>query len=213
MSQKKITFIGAGNMATAIIRGISRSEKKKDYLLTAYDTILEKAESLKEYGVIAAREVEPAVASADFLFLAVQPQNFAEVLATIKPFVRERTVVVSIAAGITSGYLKSMLFDTCKAVSYTHLVRQLIFDGVTELLSKYDVDGIHIDDYFYPTTDSGFDQTAFQTFAAGKNLSDWRKSNVDETVSGIYYAVKAVKTEVVFGVSAAGKDVYKRQPP
>ena len=83
-------------------------------------------------------------------------------------------------------------------------VRQLIFDGVTELVSKYDVDGIHIDDYFYPTTDSGFDQTAFQTFAAGKNLSDWRKSNVDETVSGIYSAVKAVKPEVVFGVSPAG---------
>ena len=80
----------------------------------------------------------------------------------------------------------------------------MIFDGVTELVSKYDVDGIHIDDYFYPTTDSGFDQTAFQTFAAGKNLSDWRKSNVDETVSGIYSAVKAVKPEVVFGVSPAG---------
>lgn len=83
-------------------------------------------------------------------------------------------------------------------------VRQLIFDGVTELVSRYEIDGIHIDDYFYPTTDSGFDQTAFQTFAAGKNLSDWRKSNVDETVSGIYSAVKAVKQEVVFGVSPAG---------
>ena len=133
MSQKKITFIGAGNMATAIIRGISRSDKKKDYLLTAYDTILEKAESLKEYGVIAAREVEPAVASADFLFLAVKPQNFEEVLTTIKPFVRESTVVVSIAAGITSGYLKSMLFDTCKVVIVMPNTPLLVGYGATAL--------------------------------------------------------------------------------
>lgn len=83
-------------------------------------------------------------------------------------------------------------------------VRQLIFDGVTELISQYEVDGIHIDDYFYPTTEAAFDQMAFQNIAAGQELSIWRKSNVDETVSGIYTAIKSIKPEVIFGVSPAG---------
>ena len=116
MNQKKISFIGAGNMATAIIRGIANSTHSQNYKITAYDVLNEKVKSLEQYHVVAAATMEEAVTDADFLFLAIKPQNFEEVLTEIKPFLRRETVVVSIAAGITSSYLKSMLFDDCKVV-------------------------------------------------------------------------------------------------
>ena len=42
--------------------------------------------------------------------------------------------------------------------------QQLIVDGVREIVEKYDVDGIHFDDYFYPTTDAGFDSASYQAY-------------------------------------------------
>lgn len=120
-------------MATAIIRGIARSDKRQGYALTVYDTVGEKAEALRAYGVEAAKEIGPAVSSADYLFLAVKPQNFEEVLMQIKPLVKESTVVVSIAAGITSDYLKSMLFDTCRAVIVMPNTPLLVGYGATAL--------------------------------------------------------------------------------
>lgn len=82
--------------------------------------------------------------------------------------------------------------------------RQLIVSGVKEIVSKYNVDGIHIDDYFYPTTDSSFDQKAYAVNGGGKSLRDFRFDNVNQTVKGIYSAVKSTKSYVVFGVSPAG---------
>lgn len=82
--------------------------------------------------------------------------------------------------------------------------RELIFKGVEEIVSRYNVDGIHIDDYFYPTTDESFDALAYQKNGAGKSLRDFRTDNVNQTVQGIYQAIKQIKPEVVFGVSPAG---------
>ena len=82
--------------------------------------------------------------------------------------------------------------------------RQLIVEGVKEIVSKYNVDGVHIDDYFYPTTDSSFDQKAYIANGGGKSLRDFRFDNVNQTVKGIYGVVKNTKSYVVFGVSPAG---------
>lgn len=53
-------------------------------------------------------------------------------------------------------------------------VRQFIADGVTELVTNYDVDGVQIDDYFYPTTEASLWSLPFRQ-AAADNLSVWRK--------------------------------------
>ncbi len=82
-------------------------------------------------------------------------------------------------------------------------VRQLVLNGVSEIVRKYNVDGIHIDDYFYPTTDKSFDSEAFK--ASGQsNLSKWRMGNIDKLVSGIYKTVKQSNSKVLFGVSPQG---------
>jgi len=113
---KQISFIGAGNMATAIMKGILGSEIVSRYAIAAYDVFPEKVDELRPHGVYAARTVKDAVEGADILFLAVKPQNFEEVLAGIKPHFSEKTVVVSIAAGITAEYIKSFLGENCKIV-------------------------------------------------------------------------------------------------
>ena len=113
---KQISFIGAGNMATAIIKGILGSDIASRYEITAYDVFPEKVDELRPYGVCAARELKDAAEKADFLFFAVKPQNFEEVLTAVKPYFSSKTVVVSIAAGITAEYIKSFLGENCKVV-------------------------------------------------------------------------------------------------
>lgn len=81
--------------------------------------------------------------------------------------------------------------------------QKLIIDGVREIVNNYNVDGIHIDDYFYPTTDLSFDSVEYNKYKSnGGNLSqaDWRRANVSTLVQGMYQATHS-KSGMVFGVS------------
>lgn len=82
-------------------------------------------------------------------------------------------------------------------------VRELICNGIAELVTNYDIDAIHIDDYFYPTTSSSFDEAAFKASGAS-DLSEWRKSVVSRLVREMYATVKACNDSVLFGISPAG---------
>ena len=86
-------------------------------------------------------------------------------------------------------------------------VRQLIIDGATEALTKYQFDGLHMDDYFYPTTDENFDAKAYQEYKAGGGklgLMEFRREALNKLVSGLYVATKAVNPDLIFGISPAG---------
>lgn len=82
-------------------------------------------------------------------------------------------------------------------------VRDLISNAAAEIVRNYPVDGIHIDDYFFPTTDPSFDQAAF-TASGASDLAAWRRENVTRFVKGIYDAVKAENSSVLFGISPQG---------
>ncbi|MCD7889519.1 MAG: family 10 glycosylhydrolase [Oscillospiraceae bacterium] len=82
-------------------------------------------------------------------------------------------------------------------------VRELICAGIAEIVSNYDVDGIHIDDYFYPTTDESFDKLAFSV-SGSSNLAQWRRDTVSQLVKEIYSTVKSCNSSVLFGVSPQG---------
>ncbi len=82
-------------------------------------------------------------------------------------------------------------------------VRKYISDGVKEIIDNYNVDGIHIDDYFYPTTDEQFDVSAFSD-SQESNLDEWRISNINKMVSSIYYTIKSTNTKILFGISPQG---------
>ena len=82
-------------------------------------------------------------------------------------------------------------------------VTELIAAGAAEIVSNYDVDGLHIDDYFYPTTDASFDEAAFE--ASGySDLASWRREIVSRLVADIYSTVKSCNSTVLFGVSPQG---------
>ena len=85
-------------------------------------------------------------------------------------------------------------------------VRQRIKDVVGDLLSKYDVDGIIFDDYFYPYggTTNQDDATAAKYKPEGMNVHDWRRDNVNKMVQDVYDTIQAVKPWVTFGISPFG---------
>ncbi|MDE6729797.1 MAG: family 10 glycosylhydrolase, partial [Oscillospiraceae bacterium] len=82
-------------------------------------------------------------------------------------------------------------------------VRELIADGVREILENYDVDGIHMDDYFYPTTDPAFDQDAF-TQSELQDLAEFRRTNCSELVKLLYQTVKNQNPDLIFSISPQG---------
>ena len=82
-------------------------------------------------------------------------------------------------------------------------VTDLVGKGAAEIASNYDVDGLHIDDYFYPTTDSSFDASAFAN-SGYSDLSEFRLANCDRLVKSIYDNVKAVNKNALFGISTQG---------
>ncbi len=87
-----------------------------------------------------------------------------------------------------------------------HLTRRVVLDVVR----RYDIDGVHIDDYFYPYPQGGNDFPDDGTFRrytqAGGTLSrsDWRRANVDSLVHELYDGIKGVKPWVKFGISPFG---------
>ncbi len=83
-------------------------------------------------------------------------------------------------------------------------VRDLISNGVKEIVENYQVDGIHIDDYFYPTTEKTFDAESYVEAGVSLTLSDWRMSNCTNMVKQIHDAIKSINNDILFGVSPQG---------
>lgn len=84
-------------------------------------------------------------------------------------------------------------------------VRAYIAAGVGELCQNYDIDGVHFDDYFYPTTDPAFDADAYAAYCDGGGslaLEDWRRQNVDDLVALCYRT--AHEYGVRFGIAPQG---------
>src|SRR5699024_7789276 len=87
-------------------------------------------------------------------------------------------------------------------------VRERLADIVKELLNKYDVDGIHFDDYFYPSASAAgqmvSDQDDYQEYGPEySTIEDFRRSNVDKTIQTVYEAIVETKPSTVFSISPA----------
>lgn len=97
----------------------------------------------------------------------------------------------------------------------SEFVRQRAIDVMVDVTRRYDVDGIHIDDYFYPypkssggrTYDTFDDSSSYRAYKSkgGKlDLRDWRRDNINLFVRSAYAAVKATRPSVKFGISPFG---------
>lgn len=83
-------------------------------------------------------------------------------------------------------------------------VEKLISDGISEIVSGYDIDGIQIDDYFYPTTASSFDSAAYKASGTSASLSSWRTANINDMVKRMNKTVHSANPSVLFGISPQG---------
>lgn len=83
-------------------------------------------------------------------------------------------------------------------------VRQMVVNGTVEIAENYQVDGIHLDDYFYPGTEFN-DGDSFAAYGGDfGDIGDWRRNNVNLLVSSLNTAVHQVDEELEFGISPAG---------
>lgn len=108
-------------------------------------------------------------------------------------------------------YNGQILFDPAYQENRDHICRV-----VTDILERYDVDGIHIDDYFYPYPAQGKaipDDASYQKFGGGINRGDWRRKNVDILIEQMHATVKEKKPWVRFGVSPFGIWRNKKSDP
>ncbi|MDB5251692.1 MAG: hypothetical protein JWP27_861 [Flaviaesturariibacter sp.] len=94
--------------------------------------------------------------------------------------------------------------------------RHWVIDVIRDIVSRYDVDAIHMDDYFYPYRIAGkeFPDTAsYRKYGHGMNKDDWRRSNVDTIIVALSRAIKEEKPWVKFGISPFGVWRNKSQDP
>lgn len=86
--------------------------------------------------------------------------------------------------------------------------RDFICEVVDDIITRYDVDAIHIDDYFYPYPADGKkfdnDDASYAKFGNGMNRQDWRRKNVDMLIEQLHETIKSNKPWVRFGVSPFG---------
>lgn len=128
----KIGFIGAGNMATAIIGGLVRSGfEKKDIFV--YDVFAEKLSTFADMGLSVADSAVNLTKDADIIVLAVKPQQYGEVIEGISAAASIDKTFVSIAAGITVEYVRRKLGIDAPVVRVMPNTPLLLGKGATAL--------------------------------------------------------------------------------
>lgn len=85
--------------------------------------------------------------------------------------------------------------------------RNYVTNVIRDVVRRYDIDAVHFDDYFYPyrIANKDFpDSRSYRMYGRGKNVDDWRRSNVDTIIQMLNTAIKAEKPWVKFGISPFG---------
>lgn len=128
-----IGFIGAGNMGTAIMKGIASSELKNSVKLFAFDPDTSKVDSLSEYSVSRCDSEQQIMDNCKYVFLAVKPQIIEGVLETAAPYTTAETVFVSIAAGISDEFIERKTISGAKVVLVMPNTPLLLGEGASAL--------------------------------------------------------------------------------
>ncbi len=126
----KIGFIGGGNMAGAMIRGILKGGLAKPDEMMVSDINPKTLEAIsKETGILTGTNKE-TTAFADVLYLAVKPQFFEGMLEDIAPAVSEDMLIVSIAPGKTIAWIKERIGRPCKLIRTMPNTPALVGEGM-----------------------------------------------------------------------------------
>lgn len=129
---ENVGFIGTGNMGYAIMKGISESALKDNVNIHAFDINESSLNRCSSIATLCTSEKE-ILQKCKYVFLAVKPQVIENILVTIKDYVTEDTVIVSILAGITGEYIKSQTIENAKVVLVMPNTPLLLNEGASAL--------------------------------------------------------------------------------
>lgn len=128
----KIGFIGCGNMATAIMKGIIRKQIiDVENIIASAKTKATLDRVQKELGVKVSTDNLEVTENSDILVLAVKPQYYPEVIAQIKDVVRKEQIVISIAPGKTLDWLQEQFGGGVRLVRTMPNTPALVGEGMT----------------------------------------------------------------------------------
>ncbi len=145
MNEPKIGFIGVGNIASAIIGGVTHSGYIKHDHIYVYDTNSDKSQSMGFTGVCVCEDAVSLVRACDFIFLTVKPQIYESVLKQIARAVSVGKCLIDVGAGISVKFVKETVGKDCKVIRAMPNTPLLYGEGATALV-KVD-----------PVTDKEFD--------------------------------------------------------
>jgi pyrroline-5-carboxylate reductase len=140
---KVVAILGAGVMGSALLSGLIRSGRDPADLLVTGRSIERVGELAGRYGVRAMTNADAAVAG-DTLVLVVKPQDMAGLLAEIRDQVRPGTLVVSLAAGITTGFLQERLPSGTSVVRVMPNTPALVDEGMAAISGGQYCDEVHL---------------------------------------------------------------------
>jgi uncharacterized lipoprotein YddW (UPF0748 family) len=123
--------------------------------------------------------------------------SFAK-LAPTNPLLKHRDWAISYPTGKTA----RLYYDPGNPAA-----RKYVEDSILEAVRKYDVDGVHFDDFFYPYPEKGQDfpdAKSFAKYGGGKSRANWRRANIDTFMKEMDQRIKQLKPWVKFGVSPFG---------
>lgn len=123
-----------------------------------------------------------------------------------------RTVVSTASSSVSASHISNthpewnLQFGTLKMLDPgLPEVREYVNSVIMDVVRRYDIDGVHFDDYFYPysgiTTE---DAASYATHGGTMPLGDWRRENVNKLVKMVHDSIRAVKPHVKFGISPFG---------
>jgi pyrroline-5-carboxylate reductase len=131
---KKVGFVGGGNMGEALIRGLVESNLVPCDTITVTDVRAERTRQLAEqYGVRPLAGNAALVAESDVVILAVKPQIMAPVLREILPALTRRPLMISLAAGVATATIQSVLGKYPRLIRVMPNTPALVLEGVTAI--------------------------------------------------------------------------------
>ena len=137
-----ITFIGGGNMATALIAGLKKARSGQLNIQVA-DPSEDARKRMREYGIETFSQGSAAIRDADVVVLAVKPQIMPAVLQELAPVIEDGQLVLSIAAGTTIAGIQAVLGKQCAVIRSMPNTPALIGHGVSGLFASINCKAHH----------------------------------------------------------------------
>ncbi|HPG30010.1 MAG TPA: pyrroline-5-carboxylate reductase [bacterium] len=133
----KLGVIGCGNMAEAIVKGILKKGKFAELFLNVFDVDKNKSKRFESFSDFVKRcdSYEELLEKSEYVLLAVKPQNFTELFSEIKNIIKDKHILISIAAGVSIKKIETFAdnFGKLKIVRIMPNTPALVFKGMSAL--------------------------------------------------------------------------------